>query len=296
MPTCHREGYDVKIAEAVRKHMPVNGISMSCLEWAGPGDPARCSVLLLHGVLQNAEGMTALARHLSNHHRVVVPDLRGRGETDQPEDGYDPSTMSRDVAELIGSLGLERLVVIGRNHGGVVGYHLAADSPNLVRGLILSDANPDVGPERAARRLASVGELPRSFPDLDTAIRYYQERLGVSEERARHDIPHDLLESGGVYTWRHNLDVIARIEQASAPRTDWDVLARILAPTLLLRGQWSRIPKATAEQARRTIPRVELQMIFGAGHDVFLGNGAEQALGAIDMFLMRLNRLETGSR
>ncbi len=279
------------MADPVRKRVPVNDISMSCLEWAGPADPTRCSVLLLHGVLQNAQGMAALARHLARHHRVVVPDLRGRGDTDQPADGYDPGTMSRDVAELIASLGLERLVVIGRNHGGVVGYHLAAGYPDLIWGLILSDANPDVGPERAARRLASVGELPRSFPDLDTAIRYYQDRLGVSEERARHDIPHDLVESGGNFAWRHNLDVIARIERASAPRTDWDVLARIQAPTLLLRGQWSRIPKATAEQARQTIPRVELQMIFGAGHDVFLGNGAEQALGAIDMFLMRMDRI-----
>lgn len=282
----------MKTASPVRIHIPVNGITMSCLEWAGPGDPAKCSVLILHGVLQNAEGMSGLARHLARHHRVVVPDLRGRGETDQPADGYDPRTMAKDVADLIATLGLERLVVIGRNHGGVVGYHLAAGFPDRLCGLILSDANPDVGAERAARRLASVGELPRTFPDLDTAVTYYQERLGVSEERARHDIPHDLMESGGVYTWRHNLEVIARIERASAPRTDWDVLARIKAPTLLLRGQWSRIPKATAEQARQTIPHVEIQMIFGAGHDVFLGNGSEQAIGAINMFLMRLSRIE----
>lgn len=281
----------MKAATPVRQRVPVNGISMSCLEWLGPDDPARCSVLLLHGVLQNAEGMTALARHLSRRHRVLVPDLRGRGETDQPEDGYEPRTMSADVAELVAGLGMERLAVIGRNHGGVIGYHLAADYPDLVSGLILSDANPDVGPERAARRLASVGELPRSFASLDTAIGYYQEYLGVSEERARHDIPHDLAEAGGVYSWRHNLDVVARIERASAPRSDWEVLARIQAPTLLLRGQWSRIPRETAEQAQRTIPRVELQMVFGAGHDVFLGNGAEQALGAIDMFLMRLDRV-----
>lgn len=283
----------MEIATPVRKRVPVNGISMSCLEFDGPREPGKCSVLVLHGVLQNAEGMAGLARHLARHHRVVVPDLRGRGETDQPADGYDPVTMSRDLVELIARLDLQRLAIIGRNHGGVVGYHLAADHPDLICGLILSDANPDVGPERAARRLASVGELPRSFPDLDTAIAYYQERLGLSEERARHDIPHDLVESGSGYVWRHNLDVIAQIEAASAPRSDWDVLARIQAPTLLLRGQWSRIPKATAEQARQTIPNVEIQMIFGAGHDVFLGNGSEQAIGAIDMFLMRLNRLET---
>jgi pimeloyl-ACP methyl ester carboxylesterase len=278
--------------DPVRTRIPVNGIEMSCLEWTGPGDPGRCAVLLLHGILQNAAGMSGLARHLARYHRVVVPDLRGRGETDQPPDGYDPATMARDIADLVAALDLRRLVVIGRNHGGVVGYHFAADHPGLLCGLILSDANPDVGPERAARRLASVGELPRSFPDLDTAIRYYQERLGVSEDRARHDIPHDLAETGGVYTWRHNLDVIARIEAAAAPRTDWDILARIQAPTLLLRGQRSRIPKETAERARQVIPRVEIQMIFGAGHDVFLGNGAEQALGAIDMFLMRHNRIE----
>jgi len=115
--------------------------------------------------------------------------------------------------------------------------------------------------------------------------------LGLSEERARHDIPHDLALEDGRYVWRHDLDVIAAIEAASSPRSDWDVLERIAAPTLLLRGQRGRIAPETADRMKSTMPRCEVQTIFGANHDVFIGPGAEQALGAIDMFLMRLNRV-----
>ena len=281
----------LSMAASTRNGAIVNGLSMSWLEWPDPGNPSKCSVLILHGILQNAEGMSSLARHLAPYHRVVAPDLRGRGETGQPADGYQPATIAHDLAMLIPVLELERLVVIGRIHGGVVGYHLAASAPDLVHGLILGDTRPEISPERAERRLRAIHAMPRSFESLEAAVSFYQRGLGLSEERARHDIPHDLAIDDGRYIWKHNLDIIARIEAASSPRSDWDVLQRIAAPTLVLRGQRGRIALETADRMKSTMPRCELQTIFGANHDVFMGPGAEQALGAIDMFLMRLNRV-----
>ena len=42
---------------------------------------------------------------------------------------------------------------------------------------------------------------------------------------------------------------------------------------------------------KETIVRCEVQTIFGAGSDVFLGPGSEQAMGAIDMFIMSMDRV-----
>jgi pimeloyl-ACP methyl ester carboxylesterase len=120
---------------------------------------------------------------------------------------------------------------------------------------------------------------------------FYTRRLGLSEARARHDIPNDLEPVNGTYVWRHDFDAILEIERAAAPRADWDVLARIASPTLVLRGQRGRVAPEIAARIRETIRQCQIQTIFGAGPDVFLGAGSEQAIGAIDMFLMRLDRV-----
>jgi pimeloyl-ACP methyl ester carboxylesterase len=279
----------MSIATAVRRHATLNGNAVSWLEWPDAGATTHCSVILLHGILQSADPGSHIARHLSCGHRVIMPDLRGRGETALPAGGADPASMAADVAALIDLLELERVVVIGRNHGGVVGYHLAAGWPDRVHGLVLGDSTPEVDAARAARRLEIIRAFPASFTSLDAAMDFYQNRLGLSEARARHDIPNDLDEVNGSFIWRHNLDAILEIERAAAPRADWDILVRVAAPTLILRGQRGRIAPEIAQRMLATMPNAQVQTIFGAGSDVYLGPGSEQSRGAIDMFLVRLS-------
>jgi esterase len=274
--------------QSVRRTVQVEGLRMSVLDWMGPEQPVNPPVVILHGALQTAEGMANLASHLARRGRVVVPDLRGRGETAQPEDGYDPATMAADVAGLIEQLGIDRPVVIGRLHGGLVGYHLAAGHPGSLSGLVIGDTVPEVTDGHAQHLIEATRALPRSFPTLEDAYAFYQHRLGLSLERALHDIPFDLRRARGGYTWRHNLDLVARIEEAALPRADWDVLAKIEAPTLILRGQRGMLSAATASRMCETIGDCAVQTILASGRDVFLGGGAEQAFAAIDLFLLRL--------
>jgi pimeloyl-ACP methyl ester carboxylesterase len=288
-PPWHRKD-SVTTPVATRDSASLNGISLSWKEWPGTGRPGACDVVMLHGILQNADGMAGLAGHLGRFHRVVVPDLRGRGESERPADGYDPSTMAADVAALVEHLGLQRLVVIGRIDGGLIGYHLAADRPDLVHGLVLAETRPELDEARTARRLNLIRGIPRSFASYEEACAFYQLGFGASEDRVRNDLPHDMEEIDGTWVWRHDLDIIERIEAASAPRAEWDVLARVTAPTLVLRGSRGRLTAEMAARMLETLPQSELQTIFGASHDLFIGAGSEQAIGAVDMFLIQLNR------
>src|SRR5687767_15782870 len=115
----------------------VNGIAMAFRHWPEPPHSLHPPVVLLHGVLQTGEGMRHLAEQLSLDREVLVPDLRGRGDSDRPDGGYDPPTMADDVDRLIDRLGIERPALIGRLHGGLVAYHLAARRPELVCGVVL---------------------------------------------------------------------------------------------------------------------------------------------------------------
>jgi pimeloyl-ACP methyl ester carboxylesterase len=268
----------------------VNGIRLAYRHWTGPANAQQPPVVLLHGVLQTGEGMRHLAEQLSLDREVLVPDLRGRGDSDRPDEGYDPPTMADDVARLIDLLGIERPALIGRLHGGLVAYHLAARRPDLVSGVVLGDANPEVTADRASQALAGVSLLPPAFASHAEATRFYEEGLGLPPDRARHDIPSDLEATpGGGYRWRHDLELVRRIEAAAIPRSDWDVLAQLRCPTLILRGQRGEIRPETAERMLEVIPQARAQTIYGSSHDVFLGPGSEQTLAAIQLFLFGLD-------
>ena len=119
----------------------VNGIKMHYLA-AGSGDP----VLLLHGYAQNSHMWRPLMAELAKTHLVIAPDLRGFGETDKPETGYDKKSMAQDVHALVQSLGLKQVGVAGHDIGLMVAYAYAAQYPTEVKRIALMDAFlPGVG-------------------------------------------------------------------------------------------------------------------------------------------------------
>ena len=70
---------------------------------------------------------------------MIAVDQRGHGLSDKPEDGYDFDEVTADVAALIGTLGLERPVVVGHSWGGSVALEFAAWHPDKARGIVLVD-------------------------------------------------------------------------------------------------------------------------------------------------------------
>lgn len=77
-----------------------NEIMMHYVE-AGAGP----TVLLLHGFPKTWFAWRHQVPALAGRYRVIVPDLRGYGETEKPAAGYDKRTMARDVFELMRALG-----------------------------------------------------------------------------------------------------------------------------------------------------------------------------------------------
>jgi pimeloyl-ACP methyl ester carboxylesterase len=113
----------------------VNGTSLHYR--TGGSGPA---VVLLHGVPKTSYHWRHLVPKLTAQHTVVVPDLRGLGDSARPADGYDSATMSEDVAALMAHLGHESYSVIGEDWGAVVGYQLAARHRDEVTALVFAEA------------------------------------------------------------------------------------------------------------------------------------------------------------
>jgi pimeloyl-ACP methyl ester carboxylesterase len=88
----------------------------------GSGSP----VVLLHGWSQTWYEWRHVMPALAERHTVIVPDLRGLGDSSKPATGYDKRTVAADIRELVVQLGLDRVALVGHDHGAAVAYAYAA--------------------------------------------------------------------------------------------------------------------------------------------------------------------------
>jgi len=102
----------------------------------GKGSP----VVLLHGFAETGHMWLPIMPLLVQHHTVIVPDLRGAGDSAKPESGYDKKTMAVDIHEMTSSLGFDRVSIVGHDIGLMVAYAYAAQFPQATERLVLMDA------------------------------------------------------------------------------------------------------------------------------------------------------------
>lgn len=110
----------------------------------GSGPP----VLLLHGYPQTGACWNKVAPLLvAAGHTVVVPDLRGYGNSDKPDSApdhapYSKRAMAADQVGLMRSLGHERFALAGHDRGGRVAHRLVLDHPDAVTHIAVLDIAP----------------------------------------------------------------------------------------------------------------------------------------------------------
>ena len=110
---------------------------------AGSGPP----LLLMHGAPQTHVSMRLIATELAKDYTVIVPDLRGYGESSKPPDGenhanYSKRAMALDQVEVMKSFGFDKFAVVGHDRGGRVGHRMALDHPDKVTKLTVLDIIP----------------------------------------------------------------------------------------------------------------------------------------------------------
>jgi pimeloyl-ACP methyl ester carboxylesterase len=105
------------------------------------------AVVLLHGYGETGDMWAPLAAQLARDHTVIVPDLRGMGNSPQPAGGYDKKTQGEDVAGVLDTLKIGEADLVTHDIGNMVGYAFAAEHPNRVTRFVLIDAPlPGIGP------------------------------------------------------------------------------------------------------------------------------------------------------
>ena len=143
------------------------------LRLAGAGPP----VLLLHGYPQTHVCWHGVAPQLSDAFTVVVPDLRGYGDSlcpasDPEHKAYSKRTMAKDMVAVMAALGFETFAVVGHDRGARVAYRLALDHPQCVTGLVSLDVVTTLDTWEATNMGRAIGGFhwpflaqPEPFPE-----------------------------------------------------------------------------------------------------------------------------------
>jgi len=104
-------------------------------------------LLLLHGFPQTHAMWHKVAPLLAAHFALVLPDLRGYGDSDKPPSdaahaAYSKRAMAADSVALMRMLGFDRFAACGHDRGGRVAHRMALDHPQAVERLMLLDISP----------------------------------------------------------------------------------------------------------------------------------------------------------
>lgn len=148
---------------------------MSYREWGGRNGPLIC----LPSLTGHKGTFDGLAERLSPEFHLYALDLRGRGESDKPEEGYGFAYHTRDILAFADGLGIESFSIIGHSFGATVGVYLASIRPLRVKSLVMIDGGADPKEEvleamrPALHRLGITYPSTQAYLDSMKEIPYY---------------------------------------------------------------------------------------------------------------------------
>lgn len=229
-------------------------------EVAGSGPP----VVLLHPFPAHHEFWLPVAGLLSSRYRLIMPDLRGHGESAL---GNGPATMEKhagDVARVMSDAGVDRAPIVGVSIGGYTIFEFWRRFRDRVSALVLCNTKaPADTPEARAARLESANDVLQrgTEPFLEGML---QKLLG---EKTRHSRP-DVVEGALRMMRKMSPEDVAGVQRGMAERPDSvPTLKTINLPTLIITGDediLTGVPEA--EVMKQNIPGARMKVIAKAGH------------------------------
>ena len=125
-----------------RQKIQTSGATINVVK-GGDGPP----LLLLHGAPQSHVSWHLVAPQFAKDHTIIMPDLRGYGDSSKPADGenhanYSKRAMALDMVEVMHHYGFARFPVVGHDRGGRVAHRMALDHADKVTHLTVLDIVP----------------------------------------------------------------------------------------------------------------------------------------------------------
>lgn len=283
-------------APAMREHMlachgPHGMHKMAYVEWGASDNPN--VVFCVHGLTRNCRDFDFLAEALLDRYRVICPDVAGRGRSHwlTHAQDYDFPLYTADMRALMAHVGAGSVDWVGTSMGGLIGMHIASETPAAVKRLILND----VGPHIPAQSLQRIGKFIGYMPLFDNVIaaeefiRFASAPFGeLTDAQWRHLTIHSIRQRpDGKYEMAYDPAIADPFRQALMylDLDYWHLYDKIQCPTLVLHGAESDLLTAdVVQQMTQRGPRAKAVDIPGTGHAPVLMD--ETQIGIVRSFLL----------
>jgi pimeloyl-ACP methyl ester carboxylesterase len=265
----------------IQKTFVSQRLRLNYLEW---GDPAGAPVILVHGGRDHARAWDDVAQALSASYRVIVPDLRGHGDSQWADAGsYTMPCFMYDLVALIRELDLAQVNLVGHSLGGNIALRTAGLYPELFRRVVSIEGlgpSPQMAQEMAAKPLETrlrgwIDEqrqldrrTPRTYASIADALERMQaQNPHLNAEQAFHLTQHGVKQTvEGLYVWKYD-PYLRSWPPIDLTREEIRALwGRISCPVLLVYGaaSWASNPGNDGRAA--AFPNAAVASVEGAGH------------------------------
>jgi 3-oxoadipate enol-lactonase len=231
----------------------VNGIHLA-FERHGKGTP----LVLLHGFPLDHHLWDEVVPLLEDRFDVILPDLRGFGDSTTVDSPYSMDDYASDIAGLLDQIDIQKAAIVGHSMGGYVALAFARLYPERVSGLgLVSSQLPADAPERKEGRYKSaadvsangIGSVVETMTPKFTSAEKLQALARASMERQP---PAGYI--GALKAMAERMDSTA-------------LLSSLKVPVVVIHGDTDAlIPIDRAREVKATLPEAHLIEIPGAGH------------------------------
>jgi pimeloyl-ACP methyl ester carboxylesterase len=274
-----------------------DGLTLYFRDYAGPEGYDGPPVLCMHGLTRNSRDFAELAEHLAKTRRVIVPVMRGRGQSDYAPDSstYNPKQYVADVELLLKQEGIESFISVGTSMGGLMTMMLAAAQPGRLNAVVMNDIGPQIDPAGLTRIGGYVGQ-GRSYPTWLHAARSMSSvhsqafpgyDLEAWIEMAKRTM---VVSQNGRISYDYDMAIAEPFKEPgnAAPADLWPAFDALKdVPMVLVRGELSDLlsPETVAEMGKRN-PAMTSVTVPGVGHAPMLSE--PEAAEAIDALLAKV--------
>ena len=241
---------------------------------AGKGEP----VVLLHGLGATNASMLPTLQALSEHYRVIAPDLPGFGDSDKPLRSLHAAFYARWVQDFCRALGLERPHLIGNSMGGRIAVEAGLRNPDDVGKLVLLAPSPAFLRGREYVRLVRILRpelallpLPLSGRHVVNGIRGMFSKPSRLErswyESAADEFLRVFRSARGRICFFSAMRQIYLEEPHAPPGGFWGRLPGLTAPALFVWGDRDRlVPAKFGRHVERALPNATSVVLPDCGH------------------------------